>query len=115
MVLVTVFFVRLRNDAPALQLLLALAEHENVLIARPFLKRGEVKPIRSAVLVLIVDWMAGGQVPTRIPLLNECASRMRPVLIAVAIEVVAQVPGDVGERAEPVHGVANETMFILAA
>ena len=40
---------------------------------------------------------------------------MRPGEVAVEADVVAQVPGDVGERRQAVGGIAEVTPLVVAA
>ena len=40
---------------------------------------------------------------------------MRPFLVAVDVKVVAEIPGNVGECAEAVDGVADEAALVLAS
>ena len=115
-VLVAVLLIGLRNDAAGFLLQFARREHQVVLIARPFLIRSEAKPRGGAVLVVVaLCRMAGLEVLPGIALLNIHARFVRPFLVAVDVEVVAEIPGNVGERAEAVDGVADEAAFVFAS
>ena len=39
---------------------------------------------------------------------------MCPLIIAIVIQIVAKVPGDVGESSKTVHSVVDETIFVVA-
>ena len=114
-ILVPVFFVGLRDDASGLQLDLPLLEHQRVLAARPFLYRREAEPVGRAVLVLAMHWMTRGQMMVRVPLLDQRARRVRPCLVAEAVEIVAEVPRDVRERAQPRHRITDVPALVVAA
>ena len=114
-VLVSIFLIRLRDDAAQALLLLSLGEHEGVLRSRPLLKGGEVEPVRRPVLMHVVDGMAGRQMPVRIPLLDQSPGGVRPPVVPVLIEIVAEVPGDVREGAESRNGIADESMLVRAS
>src|SRR5437868_6422011 len=99
MVFVAVFFIRLGNDAAGSFLLLPLRQHKGVLFSRPLLKRRETEPWRAAILVRIIDGVAGSQMLVWIPLLEKCARRMSPALVAILVEVIAEIPGDIRKGA----------------
>ena len=119
MVFVTILLVGLRNDAVRLLLEFAGLEHKGMLIARPFLVGGETEPGGSTILVNgfgvddHIDGMTGGEVMVRIELHEEGASVVGPGIVAKTFEVVAEVPGNVGEGGEASDGVAEETALIL--
>src|SRR5208282_1535190 len=46
---------------------------------------------------------------------NVAAGIVRPFLVPVGVEVVAKVPGDVGEGAKASYRIADEAALILAA
>src|SRR4029077_8568029 len=73
---------------------------------------GEVEPVGGTILMRIVDGMAGGQAPGRIPLLDQGPSLVCPAVVAVPIEIVAEVPGDIRKGAETRDGVADEPMLV---
>ncbi len=115
-VLVAVLLIGLRNDAAGLLLQLARREHQVVLIAPPFLIRSEAEPGGSAILVVVAGCrMAGLEVLPGIALLNIDARFVGPFHVAVDVEVVAEIPGNVGERTEAVDGVADEAALVFAA
>ncbi len=114
-VLVPVLLVGLRNDATRPELDLALPEHEGVLGARPVLDRREPEPGRRPVLVLAVRGVAGGQVLVGVAIVEEGARLVRPLLVPEAVQIVAEVPGDVGERGEPGNGISQVPALVLAA
>src|SRR4029077_20817897 len=91
MVLISVLLISLGNDPAGLLLDLALLEHQGVLWPPPVLDGRKPKPRRSAVLILAVHRVAGGQVFIWIPALNQDARRMHPLLVAEAIHVVPEV------------------------
>src|ERR1700678_378485 len=98
MVLVAVLLIGLRNDAAGFLLQFARRKHQVVLIASPLLIRSEAKPRGGAVLVIVtVCRMTGLEVLPGIALLNIHACFVRPLLVAVGVQVVAEVPGNVGE------------------
>ena len=65
--------------------------------------------------MLAVHRMAGGQVFVRIPALDQRARLVRPLLVAEAVQVVAQVLGDVRERAQARRRVAKVAPLVVAA
>ena len=115
MILVSVFLIRLRDNAAQPSLLLALAKHEGVLRSRPLLKGCEVEPIRRPVLVHVVDGMAGRQMPVRIQFLDKGPSGARPLVVPVSIEIITEVPGYVREGAESRNGILDESMLVRAS
>ena len=78
-----------------------LSEHELVLVPRPFLKRREVEPIRSAVLMDIVRRVARPEVIIGIRHLQELACPSSPSVRAIAVEIIAEIPRHVRVRGEP--------------
>src|SRR5262249_5390288 len=114
-VLVAIFLVRLRNDPPRPELNLPLLEHDLMLLAGPVLDGREAEPRRRAVLMFRFYRVAGGQVSVGVVFVDEGARLMRPLFVPVAVEVVAQVPGNVGEGAQPRQRVADVPPFVLAA
>ena len=108
MVFVSVFLIRLWDDPAEALLLLSLGQHEGVLLSRPLLKRSEVEPVGGPVLMHVVDGMAGGQMPVGIPLLEQGAGGVRPAIVAVVIQIVAEIPCDVGESAETRDRIMDE-------
>src|ERR1022692_409998 len=57
--------------------------------------------------------MAGGQVLVRVPLLDQSSCGMRPGVVAVLIQIVAEVPGDVGKGSESCNCVLDEAVFVV--
>src|SRR6185437_7889878 len=102
------------NDAPGLFLLLAFIQHETVLRPGPFLKRREAEPTGSSILMDVIHRMAGGEMTIWVPLLDQRSRIVGPLIIAVAVEIVAQVPGDVREGSETVYGVTDEPVLVFA-
>src|SRR4029079_6117196 len=102
-------------DASRLQLNLPLLEHQRVLAARPLLYRRESEPVRRAILGLAVHWMTRGQMMVRVPLLDQRACRVRPGLVTEAVQIVAEVPRHVRERAQPRHRIPDVPALVVAA
>src|SRR5262249_4041226 len=113
-ILVSVLLVCLRNDAAGFFLLLALLEHEGVLGSGPFLKGSKTKPGRAAILMFIVNGVAGGEVMVGVEADQPGSSQMSPDGIAIAVEIVSQVPGDIGKCGKTIHGVADEAALVGA-
>ena len=65
--------------------------------------------------MLAMHGMAGGEMVVRVPAFEQRAGLVRPLFIAKAVQVVAQVPGDVGECAQARGGVAHIATLVLAA
>src|ERR1700733_11032753 len=87
-----------------------------MMIAPPLLIRSEAKPRGSAVPVLVAGCrMAGLEGFPGIALLNIHARFVCPFLVAVHFEVVAEIPGNVGERTEAVDCVADEAALVFAS
>src|SRR5579871_1918678 len=59
--------------------------------------------------------MAGFQVLVGIKALDQHAGFVGPFLIAVCVQIVAKVPGDIGEGCKAVDGVTDVAMLILAS
>src|SRR5579859_3186411 len=112
MIFVTVFLVRLWNDAPELLLLLTLRKHESVLIARPLLEGSKSEPRRFAVLISIVNGMARRQVMVGIEVDDPSSCEVSPIVVPVAIEIVTQVPRNIGIRCEASYCIADEAAFV---
>ena len=100
---------------PVFDLDLPLLQHQGVLPARPVLDRSESEPVRGAVLVLAMHRVAGGQVLVRIPAHQQSSRLVRPLLVAEAVQIIAQIPGDVGECAQPRGRIAEVAPLVLAA
>src|SRR5580704_3147154 len=60
----------------------------------------------------VVHRMAGSQVLVRIPLLDQSSGVVRPCIVAILIQIVTEVPGDVGERGESRDGVADKAALV---
>src|SRR5215471_14240816 len=60
-----------------------------------------------------MHWMARGKVFGRIPAFNQHARLVYPFLIAEAVHVVAQIPGDIRECAQSGDHVAQVSSLIL--
>ena len=95
MILVTVLFVGLRDDVPEALLLLPLLDHPSMNRPAPLLKGGEIEPLGLSVLMDTIPRMACRQVFVGIPRLYQPAHFMRPGVIAEAVQVVTEIPGDV--------------------
>src|SRR5215469_13353096 len=111
MIFISVFFVGLGNDTAGLFLQPARRKHQLMLVAGPVLIGGEAEPAGGAVLMDGIDGMAGSEMLVRIPFFEPGAGLVGPLLVTVTVEVVAQVPGDVRERPQTRHRVANEPVF----
>ncbi len=114
-IFIAVFFIGLRDDAARLFLQFARRKHQGVLIARPILIGREAKPLGGAVLVNWFSrdgwWPDVGKGP-----IAQSVFRFRgSTVIAISLQVISEVPSDVGECAEARHGVADKTLLVLAA
>ena len=81
----------------------------------PFLQRRHPKPIRRAVLVVVVDGMARGEVARIVPVRQQRARGVRPRCIAETVQVIAQFPGDIGKSAQPRDSVPIIAPLVRAA
>ncbi len=113
MILVSILFVGLWDDAACFELDLPLLQHQLVLLARPILDRSESEPIGGAVLVLAMDRMAGSQMLVRVPALNQRSNFMSPFFIPVTIEVISEVPVDIRVGTQPGDRITDVAPFVL--
>src|SRR5262249_16638663 len=67
------------------------------------------------ILVGVVHRMTGREMLVRIEPLDQFAGRARPSFVAILVEVVTKVPGDVGKGAEARDSVAEKLSFQGAA
>src|SRR6516225_1917938 len=80
---------------------------------RPLLKRREAKPRRSAVLMLVVHRMVGGQMVIGVGFVQIRPGLVGPCEVAIEADVVAEVPGNVGKRTQAVGSVTEVATFIV--
>src|ERR1700689_3803232 len=66
-------------------------------------------------MIVTGSGMAGFKMLVGIEVLDQHTCFMRPFLVSVCIQIVAKVPGDIGEGRKPVDGITNEAMLILAS
>src|SRR5258708_17479169 len=85
-----------------------------MLIPRPFLKRSEAEPGGRAVLVLVVDWMAGCQMMIGIEIFEPSSRQMGPQSAAVTIQIVSEIPGNIGEGSEAGNRIVDEAALVRA-
>ena len=64
--------------------------------------------------MLAMHGMARGEVMVRVPAFDQGPGFVRPLLVAKAVEIVAQVVGVIGKRAQARDRVADVSPLILA-
>src|SRR5207247_465305 len=79
----------------------------------PLLKAGHAEPQRRSILVSVICRMACGQVVVRICLVKHGASLVCPSIGTETVNVITEIPSDVGKRRNARHGVAEVAVFIL--
>src|SRR4051794_36794940 len=85
-----------------------------MLAAAPVLNGSKSEPFRGAILVHSMNRVTGCQMPVWIPVVHVCAGFMGPLVVAETIQIVAQIPGDIRERAQTRCGVAEIAFFVFA-
>src|SRR4051794_8923467 len=64
--------------------------------------------------MLGVNGVAGCQMPGRIPLMDVRAGFVGPRVVPETIQIVAQIPSDIRERAQTRYGVTEIALFVFA-
>src|SRR6267143_1201196 len=81
----------------------------------PLLETRHCKPMRTPVLIPVVNRMTSRQMMVRIQISYQSSSFMCPDCITKAVKIISKIPCDIRVSRKPCHCIAYVTSFVFGA